>query len=148
MSNVMKLANAIVRENGIDTAKRSAAFDELRKLAEKMNAVPACIAVISNVCERAGMSRREIAPLVRAYAHTSYPAEGNNSISEMIVEQRAENTAKRKAIAKAAAAKLATKKATQSSTSTPAPRIGDGNGAAANGQAAPPTGNTPQHGNN
>lgn len=148
MNNVMKLANAIVRENGIDTAKRSAAFDEMRKVAEMTNAVPACLAAISNACERLGTSKREIAPFVRAYAHSSYPADGNTSVGEMIIEQRAENAAKRKAIAKANAAKLAAKKASQSQSSTSTARIGDGNGAPASGQAAPHIGNPPQRGAN
>ncbi|HEV2510346.1 hypothetical protein [Bosea sp. (in: a-proteobacteria)] len=135
MSNVMKLANAIVRENGIETAKRSAAFDELRKLAERTNAVPACVAAVSNACERLGISKREAAPFVRAFAHSSYKTESNNSLSEMIDAQRAENAERRKALAKTNAEKAAAKKAMQSQSSAHPPTVGDDNNASGNRQS-------------
>lgn len=146
MSNMVKLATAIVRQNGIDTAKRSAAFDELRKLAEKADAVGACIEAVSEACERLQFEKSDVAACVKAIARSPYRSDGNDALSGLVTAQREELAAKRKASTKANAARIAAKKGPQSQATTTArvPAFIEGGEASDDSNSAPVVDSAPR----
>lgn len=89
------MVDVVLKQRARVAANSGGAFDEVRKLAEHTNCVPAVAAQAVVIAARNGASERAIDACVAAFAKTAYQFDSQSSFGQKVIAKRQEIASRR-----------------------------------------------------